>query len=172
MTAWKQPQHGAPLYFLFLILLDFNSVSLVFANSDLFAMSLNYSKIRFWYKLGFWTLVEEYCVLSCFFLTGSFMSHFVNGSNLECLFTDPSRHRFLEGSAAEAVACKCAAAGLSPGLQRRARPLITSCQRHAKEKIAQLNAQLYFFLKKKNAQLNTQLFFFAPQHRTQGRGRP
>ena len=34
------------------------------------------------------------------------MSPFVNGSNLACLFTDPSRHRFLEGSAAEAVACK------------------------------------------------------------------
>ena len=143
MAAWKQPQHGAPLYFLFLILLDFSSVSLVFANSDLFAMSLNYSKIRFWYKLGFWTLVEEYCVLSCYcnaklvfpcFLTRSFMSPCVNGSNLECLSTDPSRHRFLEGSAAEAVACKCAAAGLSPGLQRRARPLITSCQRHAKKK--------------------------------------
>ena len=28
---------------------------------------------------------------------------------------------------------KCAAAGLSPGLERRARPLITSCQRHAKK---------------------------------------
>ena len=54
----------------------------------------------------------------------------------------------MNGSAAEAAACKCAAAGLSPGLQRRARPLITSCQRHAKKKNAQLNAQL-FFLKKK-----------------------
>ena len=43
-------------------------------------------------------------------------------------------------------ATKCAAAGLSPGLERRARPLITSCQRHAKKKNAQLNAQLFFSL--------------------------
>ena len=42
------------------------------------------------------------------------------------------------------VATKCAAAGLSPGLERRARSLITSCQRHAKKNNAQLNAQLYF----------------------------
>ena len=56
-------------------------------------------------------------------------------------------------------ATKCAAAGLSPGLERRARPLITLYHRHAKEKIAQLNAQLYFLLKK-NTQLNAQLFFF------------
>ena len=66
-----------------------------------------------------------------------------------------SEHRILEGSAAEAAACKCAAAGLSPGLERRARPLITLCQRHAKnKKNAQLNAQLYFLLKKKKTQLN------------------
>ena len=65
-------------------------------------------------------------------------------------------------------ATKCAAAGLSPAFQRRARSLITSCQRHAKKNNAQLNAQLYFSFEKKNAQLNAQLFFFAPQRRTQG----
>ena len=64
----------------------------------------------------------------------------------------------LEGSAAEAVACKCAAAGLSPGLERRARPLITSCQRHAKKNNAQLNAQLYFFWKKRSAKRSA-IFF-------------
>ena len=36
-----------------------------------------------------------------------------------------SNHRILEISAAEAVAYKCAAAGLSHAYQRRARPLIT-----------------------------------------------
>ena len=60
-----------------------------------------------------------------------------------------SEHRILEGSAAEAVACKCAAAGLSPGLSTACQTTHNVVPTSCKEKIAQLNAQLYFLLKKK-----------------------
>ena len=63
-----------------------------------------------------------------------------------------------KGGGGMSEATKCAAAGLSPGLERRARPLITSCQRHAKKNNAQLNAQLYFFWKKRSAKRSA--FFF------------
>ena len=46
----------------------------------------------------------------------------------------PSSHQVLEGSAAEAVACKCAAAGLNPasnGVPDQSRSFLTSCQRSA-----------------------------------------
>ena len=63
---------------------------------------------------------------------------------------NPSIKQSTEGSAAEALACKCAAAGLSPALQRRARPVITS-----------FNVMPTLCLEKKsNAQLNAQLILF------------